>query len=69
MARTERLLRRSRKHGGMLLGLCAGIGAHLDIDPVLVRFVLLALLILNVGGLAVVLLYLIFGLMVPVEPA
>jgi phage shock protein PspC (stress-responsive transcriptional regulator) len=67
VARTERLLRRRRKRGGVLLGLCAGIGAHLDIDPVLVRFALLALLFLSVGGLSVALLYLIFGLMVPVE--
>jgi phage shock protein PspC (stress-responsive transcriptional regulator) len=51
----------------MLLGLCAGIGAHLDIDPLLVRFVLPALTLLSVGGLAVVLLYLVFGLMVPRE--
>jgi phage shock protein PspC (stress-responsive transcriptional regulator) len=67
MARTERLLRRSRKRGGLLLGLCAGIGAHLDVDPVLVRIVLLGAMFLSVGGLSVVPLYLIFGLMVPLE--
>lgn len=67
MARSERLLRRSRKSGGMWLGLCAGIGAHLDVDPLLVRFSLLALAFLSAGGLAILLLYLIFGLMVPLE--
>jgi phage shock protein PspC (stress-responsive transcriptional regulator) len=67
MARSERLLRRSRKQGGMWLGLCAGIGAHLDIDPLLVRFFLLALVCLSAGGLAIVLLYVIFGLLVPLD--
>jgi phage shock protein PspC (stress-responsive transcriptional regulator) len=67
VARTERLLRRSRRNGGMWLGLCAGIGAHLDVDPVFVRFLLSALACLSAGGLAVVLLYVIFGLMVPLE--
>jgi phage shock protein PspC (stress-responsive transcriptional regulator) len=67
VGRTERLLRRSRRHGGMWLGLCAGIGAHLGLDPVFVRFALLALALLSAGGLAIVLLYVIFGLMVPLE--
>lgn len=67
MARTERLLRRSRNNGGMWLGLCAGIGAHLGLDPVFVRFALLALAFLSAGGLAIVLLYIVFGLMVPLE--
>jgi phage shock protein PspC (stress-responsive transcriptional regulator) len=65
--RTPRLMRRSRKQGGLWLGLCAGMGAHLGLDPLLVRFVLLALACLSAGGLAIVLLYVIFGLMVPVE--
>lgn len=67
MGRTERLLRRSRRNGGMWLGLCAGIGAHLGLDPVFVRFVVLALALLSAGGLAIALLYIIFGLMVPLD--
>lgn len=67
MARSERLLRRSRKNGGVWLGLCAGIGNHLGLDPLFVRFVLLALACLSAGGLAIVLLYVVFGLLVPLE--
>lgn len=67
MQRTERLMRRSRKQGGMWLGLCAGIGAHLGVDPLLVRFALAALACLSAGGLAIVLLYVVFGLIVPLE--
>ena len=67
MERTPRLLRRRRGQGGMLLGLCAGIGAHLGVDPVLVRFALVAMTFLSVAGLAVPVLYLLFAICVPYE--
>jgi phage shock protein PspC (stress-responsive transcriptional regulator) len=67
MQRTDKLLRKSRQRGGVILGLCAGIGAHLGYDPVLVRFVLLLLVALPTAGLSVALLYVIFGLCLPVE--
>ena len=69
MERAPRLYRRTRERGGILLGLCAGIGAHLGIDPVLVRLVLVLLMLLHYAGLAVILVYLLFGLFVPYEPA
>lgn len=68
MERTPRLLRQRRGKGGVLLGLCAGIGAHLGLDPVFVRLVWLVLTFLPVGGLALVPLYVIFALCVPLEP-
>ena len=67
MERTSRLRRRRRDRGGVLLGLCAGMGAHLGVDAVLIRFGLLLLLFLSPGGSAVGLLYLLFSLFVPYE--
>jgi phage shock protein PspC (stress-responsive transcriptional regulator) len=76
--RTPRLLRQRRGKGrmlygifgdgGSLLGLCAGIGAHLGVDPVIVRLVWLVLTFLPVGGLVMIPLYVIFALCVPFEP-
>lgn len=66
--RDPRLWRRRRSDGGVLLGLCAGIGAHLGFDPVLVRLIFVALLLLAPAGLALVLVYLLFGLIVPYKP-
>ncbi|MCB1220352.1 MAG: PspC domain-containing protein [Planctomycetales bacterium] len=67
MQRTDRVLRVPRGKGGVLLGLCAGMGNHLGIDPVVIRFILLALMFLTIGGLAVPLIYLLFSLFVPVD--
>jgi phage shock protein PspC (stress-responsive transcriptional regulator) len=67
-AREPRLWRKRRSEGGVLLGLCAGIGAHLGCDPVLVRLVFVILLLLIPAGLAVALIYLLFGLLVPYQP-
>ena len=44
MQRTDRVLRLPRGKGGVLLGLCAGMGRHLAIDPVVIRFLLLMLM-------------------------
>ena len=63
MERSPRLWRKSRSEGGILLGLCAGIGEHLGIDPVLVRLVMILLTVLHYAGLAVIIIYLIFGLL------
>jgi len=68
MQRSSRLYRRKREQGGILLGLCAGIGEHLGIDPVLVRLVLVLLTVLHYAGLAVILVYFLFGLLVPYAP-
>lgn len=67
-AREPRLWRKRRSEGGVLLGLCAGIGAHLGYDPVLVRLVFVLLLLLVPAGLAVALVYLLFALFVPNKP-
>ncbi|MBN2082159.1 PspC domain-containing protein [bacterium] len=64
-----RLYRRRRDQGGILLGLCAGIGAHLGLDPVLIRLGFVLLAVLHYAGLAVVLIYLLFALFVPYAPA
>lgn len=69
MERAPRLYRRKRERGGVLLGLCAGIGAHLGIDPVLVRLGFVLLTLLHYAGLAVILIYLLFALFVPYEPS
>lgn len=68
MDRAPRLWRRRRDRGGILLGLCAGIGAHLGIDPVLIRLAFVLLTVLHYAGLAVILVYLLFSLFVPYEP-
>ena len=57
-----------RERGGMLLGLCAGIGAHLGYDPALIRLIFVLLAVLHYAGLAVILVYLLFALFVPYEP-
>lgn len=67
MQRSDRVLRVPRGKGGVLLGLCAGIGRHVGIDPLLIRFVLVLLMLLTIGGLAVPLIYLLFALFVPVD--
>lgn len=67
MQRSDRVLRLSRGKGGILLGLCAGMGQHLGIDPLVIRFALVLLMLLAVGGLAVPLIYLLFALFVPVD--
>jgi phage shock protein PspC (stress-responsive transcriptional regulator) len=66
--RTPRLYRRRRSEGGILLGLCAGLGAHLGIDPLVVRLALVLMVVMNVAGLSVILVYLLFALFVPYEP-
>ena len=50
------------------MGLCAGIGEHLGLDPVLIRMGLVLLTVLHYAGLAVVLIYVLFSLCLPFEP-
>lgn len=64
----RKLYRKRKDEGGVLLGLCAGIGEHLGIDPVLVRLVFIVLLLMNVAGISIVLIYLLFALFIPFEP-
>lgn len=63
--RAARLRRRPKGQGGVLLGLCAGIGEHLGLDPILIRLVFILLLFVAPGGLAVALIYFLFALFVP----
>lgn len=65
MQRAENIRRKRRSDGGVLTGLCAGIAAHLGVDPVLVRIVLTLLTLLHYAGLAVILVYFLFSLYVP----
>ncbi len=65
---SRRVYRKRKEEGGVLLGLCAGIGEHLNIDPVLVRLVFVMLLFMNVAGISAVLIYLLFSLFIPFGP-
>lgn len=65
---TPRIFRKRRDSGGVLMGLCAGIGEHLGLDPVLIRLGLVMLTVLHYAGLAVILIYVLFSLCVPFEP-
>ncbi len=58
-----RRLYRSRKDR-MLAGVCGGIAEYLEVDPILVRLVFLALLFSGVG----VLIYLVAWILIPEEP-
>ncbi len=69
MQRSDRVMRIPRSQGGVLLGLCAGIGRHVGVDPLLIRFGLVLMMLLTIGGLAVPLIYLLFALFVPVDNA
>ena len=68
MERPARIYRHKRNQGGILLGLCSGLGAHLGVDPVVIRLVFILLLVTQTAGLAVVLVYLLFALFVPYAP-
>ena len=68
MQRAERIYRRRRTDGGVLTGLCAGIGLHLGLDPVLVRLALVLLTCLPPAGLSVIVVYFLFSLFVPYAP-
>jgi phage shock protein PspC (stress-responsive transcriptional regulator) len=50
----------------MLGGICVGIGAHLNIDPTVVRLIWAALTLLSLG--TGILVYLIARLLIPEEP-
>ncbi len=58
-----RRLYRSRRDR-MLAGVCGGIAEYLEIDPILVRLVFLALLFSGIG----VLIYLVAWILIPEEP-
>ena len=66
--RAAKVWRRRRTDGGVMMGLCAGLGAHLGIDPVVIRLLLVVLAVLNPAGLAIILVYLLFSLFVPYAP-
>lgn len=61
--REERLLRRSRSDR-IVGGVCGGLAHYLDVDPLLVRVVFLAIAILAGSGL---LLYLLLWVLIPLE--
>jgi phage shock protein PspC (stress-responsive transcriptional regulator) len=69
MERTPRVYRVPRGQGGVVYGLCAGIGAHLGIDPMVIRFALALLVFVPMSGLIVVLLYMLFAVNTPVQPS
>ena len=67
MERTPRVYRVPRGQGGMVYGLCAGIGEHLGIDPLVVRFALALLVFVPMSGLIVAVIYVLFALNTPVK--
>lgn len=68
MERAPRVYRHTRQQGGILLGLCSGIAAHLGVDPVVIRLALALLTLTLTAGLAVPVVYLLFALFIPFEP-
>ena len=56
-------LYRGRK-GRIITGLCQGIGEYFGVDPVIIRLIAL-LSLFSTMGLAVIVLYFIFSLVVP----
>lgn len=50
-----------------IAGVCAGLADYLDVDPIVVRLIFLALLLLGVAP--IVLIYLAMWLVVPENPA
>jgi phage shock protein PspC (stress-responsive transcriptional regulator) len=50
-----------------IMGVCGGIGAHVNVDPVIVRLLFVAGLLASCGFF--VLLYIIMGIIIPQEPA
>ncbi len=67
MERTARVYRIPRGRGGWLLGLCAGIGEHLGVDPLVVRLPMAILCFVPLGGFAAIVLYFLFALTTPVK--
>jgi phage shock protein C len=57
-------LYRSRSNR-MIAGVCGGIGEYLDIDPTLVRLILIVLVFLGLSG---VLAYIIAWIVIPEDP-
>ena len=57
-------LYRSRSNR-MIAGVCGGIGEYLDIDPTLVRLILIVLFFLGLSG---VLAYIIAWIVIPEDP-
>lgn len=56
-------LYRGRK-GRIITGLCQGLGEYFEVDPVIIRLVTL-LALFSTMGLAVIVLYFVFSLVVP----
>jgi phage shock protein PspC (stress-responsive transcriptional regulator) len=67
MERTPRVYRVPRGQGGVLFGLCAGIGEHLGVDPIVIRIAFALLFTVPVGGFSVAVWYVVFSLLTPVK--
>lgn len=50
-----------------IAGVCGGLGSYFSIDPTIIRIIFIVLLL--PGGLPGIVPYMIFWLLVPVEPA
>ncbi len=61
-----RRLTRARK-GKVFLGLCAGLGKHFRIDPIIIRLAFVLGFFTLASGLALVIFYIIAALVVPYE--
>ena len=60
----EKKLYRSSKDR-MICGVCGGLGKYFDIDPTIVRIVMVALLFAGFTGFWI---YIIMAIIIPVEP-
>ena len=64
MAKSNEMSKRLRRKEGKILGVCEGLGEHLDIDPVLVRVAfVLSSIFMGIGIIP----YIILALVMPKE--
>ena len=55
------------RQGRLITGLCQGLGEYFGVDPVIIRLIAL-LALFSTMGLAVIVLYFVFTLIVPRKP-
>ncbi len=61
-------LYRSRRNR-IIFGFCGGLGEYFGIDPVIIRIIYVLLMLMQVGGLVLLIFYILVPLFVALEPA
>jgi phage shock protein C len=65
MTTNFKLLTRSRSNR-MIAGVCAGLGEYLNMDPTIIRLLVILAFFTGFGGIALV--YLVMALVIPEQP-